>query len=193
MEISRSVQKLIISLSFLALLLLAFPSASPGHQIRVLEVFDGDTFRADCGGTEIKVRLAGIDAPEIGENRAISHQPYSEEAKSHLEGLILNKVVDIECYGLGDGDIYLVSVSLGDRKINLEMVVAGLAEVDSRGLGEEFKLKSYYDAERTARVGQAGMWALGDRYVSPKLWRERERGKTGAALLFYGIFGKKAK
>ena len=47
------------------------------------------------------VRLAGIDTPETSKKKRDPGQPYSQKAKKHLAGLILNKVVEIKGYGLG--------------------------------------------------------------------------------------------
>ena len=51
------------------------------------------------------------------------------------------------------------------------MIRAGLAEV-YRGIApHRFDLDPYWQAEREARKAKLGMWALGDKYVSPKEWR----------------------
>ena len=107
--------------------------------------------------------------------------------------MILNRNVEIECFDLEEHDIYLGTVCIGQREINLEMVLAGLAEVDTERLPVGFEIRPYFDAERSAKAARSGMWSQGTRYVSPRLWRERERGKAGAAILLYGIFGGTVK
>jgi len=60
---------------------------------RVVSVSDGDTITALVDGKEqLKVRLTGIDAPELG-------QPFGQAAKRHLSGLAFGKTVEIEAGG----------------------------------------------------------------------------------------------
>jgi hypothetical protein len=38
-------------------------------------------------------------------------------------------------------------------------------------------LEPYWQAEKEARKAKRGMWALGDKYISPKEWRKMQRAK----------------
>ncbi len=70
----------------------------PGaYQARILRVIDGDTVEARVGvwiGQEIvtKVRLRGVDAPELGGGCA-SSRGLAEQARARLEGLLGNAPV----------------------------------------------------------------------------------------------------
>ena len=44
--------------------LLTIPISAFAGQFKIIKIYDGDTIRASGHGVEIKVRLAGIDAPE---------------------------------------------------------------------------------------------------------------------------------
>ena len=50
-------------------------------EIKILRVIDGDTVSAESGGTQIKIRLSEIDAPEMD-------QPYGTNSKKCLSKLI---------------------------------------------------------------------------------------------------------
>jgi endonuclease YncB( thermonuclease family) len=50
--------------------------------------------------------------------------PYSQEAKKHLTGLIYDKVVDVKGYGLDPYNRILGVVYVDGKHINLEMVKA---------------------------------------------------------------------
>jgi endonuclease YncB( thermonuclease family) len=65
--------------------------------------------------------------------------------------------------------------------MNLEMVKAGLAEVYRGKPADGLNLKPYWDAETGAKKTGIGMWALGDKYISPKEWRRIHR-KLGQNL-----------
>ena len=116
-------------ISLLMAFLLVLPALSLAGQFKVTKVYDGDTFKAKGYDIEIKVRLAGIDTPETSKRKAQPSQPYSQQAKKYLAGLILDKVVEIKGYGLDRYSRILAIIFLEGRNINLEMVKAGLAEV----------------------------------------------------------------
>ena len=75
-------------LLFLCLLLAVPAFAEP---FRVVDVADGDTITIEPkhGGARSKVRLHGIDAPEMG-------QPYGQVAKSFVAKAALFKDVDVQ-------------------------------------------------------------------------------------------------
>ena len=54
---------------------------SAEEEIKILRVIDGDTVSAESRGTEIKIRLSEIDAPEMD-------QPYGTNSKKCLSELI---------------------------------------------------------------------------------------------------------
>ena len=97
-----------------------FALTLPSYQkILVTQVIDGDTITVEGG---IRVRLIGIDAPERGER-------CYEEAKKHLEEMILYKEVYLE-KDVTDKDKYgryLRYVWLGGKLVNAEMVWSGYA------------------------------------------------------------------
>ena len=68
-----------------------------GGEAEVISVVDGDTVvLAD----KRQVRLVGIQAPKLPLGRAhVSKQPFADEAKTSLEGLVLGKVVTLSWGG----------------------------------------------------------------------------------------------
>lgn len=141
-------------------------------QFKVTRVYDGDTIKAEWYDIKIKVSLVGIDSPEKSKEKKAPGQPFSQKAKEYLSGLVLNKTVDIKDYGLGPSNKVLGVIYLDRKNINLEMVKAGLAEV-YRGIApHRFNLLQYWQAEKEARDDMRGMWSLGDKYISPKVWRK---------------------
>ncbi|HUV59165.1 MAG TPA: thermonuclease family protein [Desulfatiglandales bacterium] len=165
----RNILKII---PFLIALLLAFFTLSSAAQFKVTRVYDGDTVKAEGYDIEIKVRLLGIDAPETSKKKRDPGQPYSQQAKKHLAGLILNKDVEIKGYGLGPYNRILGVIYLNGKNINLEMIRAGLAEVYRGKPPKGFDSKPYIQAEVEAKETLRGMWSLGDKYISPREWRK---------------------
>ena len=89
---------------------------------RVTRVIDGDTFITNKGD---RVRLIGVDAPELPSLRGI-------ESKMYLNQLIHNKVVILERDEISDNkDKYgrlLRYVYLDKKDVNLHMIKSGYAE-----------------------------------------------------------------
>lgn len=112
-------------------------------------VVDGDTIELRGGE---RVRMIGINTPEIG-------QPYSSEAKNKLKELIEGKEVVLE-KDITDRDQYgrlLRYIWLKDILINLEMVRLGYA--NSYTYPPDVKYQDQIVATETeARENKIGLW-----------------------------------
>jgi micrococcal nuclease len=165
----------------------AFPGFASGGQYIVTKVYDGNTVNVKGYGAQIKVRLMGIDAPELSLIRGKPGQLYAEEAKRYLTKLVQNRLVELQdCVPIGY-DLYLGVIFLDGKNINLEMVRAGLAEACSPGSSEGFDLEPFLTTEKEAKQAKRGIWSLGDRYVSPEAWRKKERVRSACALMLFGL------
>jgi len=107
----------------------------------VAEVIDGDTFRLDSGEV---VRLICVDTPEKG-------KAGYEEAKTFLEGLLLNNEIRLESdvddkdsYGRLLRYVYVTGVN-GEVFVNKEIV--------SGGFGSVFRYGN--DTARCGEIGEA--------------------------------------
>jgi len=145
-------------------LLLIPPTISSAGQFKVTYVWDGDTVKAEGHDIQIKVRLAGIDAPETP-----VWGPYVAKAKEYLARMILNKTVDIRGYGLEPVNRVLGVIYVKGKNINLEMVKAGLAVAYRGTLPKGFDSTAYLEAEAEAREAKRGIWSLEEKY-SPREW-----------------------
>lgn len=121
---------------------------------RVTSVHDGDTITVLSNNTEHKIRLNGIDAPELG-------QAFGQASKRNLSGLIFGKAVQIETNKTDRYGRLIGTVLLDGRDINLAQLRAGMAwyyKQYERDVAVE-RRSSYADAEREARVARRGLWA----------------------------------
>ncbi len=117
--------------------------------VNVAEVLDGDSFVIENGE---EVRLIGIDAPELS-------QPYAEESKNFLAGLISGKEIKLE-RDKTNTDRYgrlLRYVYLDDMFVNLEMVRLGYANIYSYPPDIEHEAE-IIEAEREAKEAERGFW-----------------------------------
>jgi len=123
--------------------------------VLVRVVFDGDTIDVATVG---RVRLLGIDAPEIG-HRFDSSAPFGREAKERLTSLIGHRWVRLEFDGQRE-DLYdrrLAYVLLEDGTfVNALLVREGLARVSTRV--PLARLEELRRAEADARDHRRGMW-----------------------------------
>ena len=143
----------------------------------VERVSDGDTVVAiTANQTKLRLRLLGIDAPEIAHGKKPG-QPLGEEARGYLASLLEGKRVRVEAFGADRYRRILAFVWLGDLNVNLEMLRRGLAEM-YRGTKCAAYCRETEQVEATARRERVGMWSLGAQYESPATfrWRMRIRG-----------------
>ncbi|MGK7451600.1 thermonuclease family protein, partial [Salmonella enterica] len=105
----------------LLLLLILAPAVQATLTGRIARVIDGDTVVVlTAPATEVRIRLAGIDAPEKG-------QPFRQRARQFLASRVAGRVVEIS----GDSrDRYgriLGTLWADCRDINAELVCGGMA------------------------------------------------------------------
>jgi endonuclease YncB( thermonuclease family) len=114
----------------------------------VVGVHDGDTITVLRDRQRIRVRLHGIDCPELG-------QPFGRPAKRLTSSLVFHQVVhlvprDVDRYGR-----LVAVVFVGHTDVNLELVRRGLAWHYTR-YSSDPQLAA---AERSARAARLGLWA----------------------------------
>jgi micrococcal nuclease len=137
----------------------SWPSSRPAgirsDPVLVRTVFSGDTIDVAAVG---RVRLIGIDAPDIGRGLATS-APFAMEARARLTDLLLHRWVRLE-EDVERLDVYnrhLAYVTTGDGLfVNAVLVREGLARVSARtALKRLDELKA---AEREAQELRRGIW-----------------------------------
>jgi len=147
-----------------------------GHKFKVTRVFDGDTIQVEGSGLSFKIRLVGIDSPEMGRKKQ-KNQPYSRQAKEKLIRLADKKNIFIKQYGTGSYNRVLAEVFVNTTNINLEMVRSGLAEVYQGKPAKGLDTKAYFQAQKAAKRYTKGMWSQGSAYKSPRQWRKENPWK----------------
>jgi len=171
---SKSIQFHIPAL-MLVFALLIFPCLSFAAQYKCARVVDGDTIKVANNENQLTIRLVGIYAPETSHKKRELGQPFSQKSTKYLANLVLNKMVDIKSYGQDRYGRTLAVVYINGINVNLEMVKTGLAEVYRGTPALGFDNNPYWEAEKTARQALRGMWVQGNKYVSPREWRKRNR------------------
>lgn len=137
------------------------------EQYRVVAVSDGDTITIEPiqGGDRTKVRLHGIDAPEL-------RQPHGQVAKTFVRDAVLYKEVDIHSTPQGTdryGRVVAVVDVPGTGVLQELLIDAGLAWVWSRYCRDCDEWKS---VQANARLLKKGLWKS-DHPIEPWEWRKR--------------------
>lgn len=154
-----------------ALVLLILPAAVFADEFTgtVVSIADGDTVTVLRDHEQVKVRLAGIDAPERG-------QAFGTAARKYLGDQIAEKTVRVvwkerDRYGRTLGDVYI-----DDRWINRELVREGYAWHFTRYSRD----KRLAEADTEAREKRRGLWQEREP-IAPWEYRKREQDKRSPA------------
>ena len=120
-------------------------------------VVDGDSLMMD----EEKIRLEGIDAPELHQMCTFNGREYpcGVRARSHLRQLIKSAQVHCNAWQRDKYERLLGNCFVGEIDINARMVADGWAVA----------FGGYYDEQNRARKLKAGIWA--GEFERPADWR----------------------
>lgn len=124
---------------------------------KVVSVHDGDTITILVEKEQVKIRLFGIDAPEL-------KQPCGKKSKQFLSNLIAGQIVEVEKNGNDRYGRTIGTVSLNGEDINAQMVENGYAWAYRR-----FS-KKYAPQESEAKFEKRGLWR--DDPIPPWEWRK---------------------
>lgn len=167
----------------LAGLLLAATASLQAAELegKVVGVSDGDTITVlDASKTQHKVRLAGIDAPEKG-------QDFGQRSKEHLSGLVFGKTVHIEWFKEDRYGRKVAKVRVADTSCTqldcpktldagLAQLSVGLAWWYRQYVGEQHPEDRgrYEFAEAKAIANRSGLWRDAAP-IAPWDWRKSRR------------------
>jgi endonuclease YncB( thermonuclease family) len=147
-------------LGLCALLVLCVSAHATEITGQVVAVSEGDTLVfQDRNQRDYKVRLAGIDAPEI-------LQAFGRKSRFSLKDMVFLKPARL--VGIApapdDAGVTLARVFVGDTDVGLAQVARGMAW--ARGADGQ----PYETAEQSARAQRKGLWR-DDAPTPPWLWR----------------------
>lgn len=142
------------------------PIASADFTGRVVGVNDGDTIVILTeNNQQYKVRLANIDAPEMG-------QPFGKEAKKVLSDFIFNKPIYVQEHGKDQYGRIIGTVLKGNDNVNRLMVRYGYAWAYRQYLNDN----SILNLESYAQQKKIGLWKNAAN-ISPDQWRRMQNQK----------------
>ena len=140
------------------------PSSRSGTVIvPVTAVVDGDTFRVELDGRSTKVRIIGINAPELAHD-GNAEQCGGEASRTALDRMVWRHDVELQTDPrTDDTDRYgrlLRYVSIDGHDVGLSMIQQGRAsEYHPRSAHAPARTTSYRAAEDQAQKASRGQWA----------------------------------
>jgi endonuclease YncB( thermonuclease family) len=120
---------------------------------KVIEVNSGDVITISNLNRPVRVRLLGVDAPEI-------NQSFGDVAQKHLYDLVFDKGVLVNYSGIGADKSLTGKVLLNDADIGAQMIRDGAAwfDVNSGDRLAEMDRDIYQQSEQAARSEHRGLW-----------------------------------
>ncbi len=139
-------------------------------QAELIRVTDGDTLVVrDQNGKKQRIRLAGIDAPEL-------HQPYGKQSKASLRKLLGEHVLQLRVTKTDRYGRLIATVKAGSTRVGLAQINSGSAWFYRRYRREQSKAdqQKYGAAEARARRLGRGLWQQTDP-IAPWVYRRKQR------------------
>ena len=120
---------------------------------KVIEVNSGDVITVFNLNRPVRVRLLGVDAPEM-------NQAFGEVARKHLSDLVYDKPVIVEYSGIGADSSLTGRVLLNNADVGAQMIRDGAAWVDvnSSSRLNATDREVYQQSELAARNERRGLW-----------------------------------
>ena len=138
--------------------------------VKVVGITDGDTITVlDANKQQIKVRLAGIDAPERS-------QSFGMRARKHLGDEIFGKIIELEIRGTDKYKRTLGIVYFNNQDINEKMIKDGFAWFYKKYASSqpEEEAARYEAAEEAAKSEELGLWSMNNP-TPPWVYRKEQK------------------
>ena len=129
-----------------------------------IRVTDGDTIHVAWHGNSLKIRIFGIDCPELS-------QPFGPEARQFSRALALGKEVRIDKKGMDRYGRIIARVLINGSDLGRELIESGLAWQIRKFCND----RDYIAALARARNGKIGLWSQ-PHPVPPWRYRHQEDG-----------------
>jgi len=137
--------------------------------VGVVSVLDGDTLLVARGGSTFKVRLRGVDTPELNSDSSAPPEPYAEDARSFTlqqAGLEVGLEYDEECepdptppcLDTFGRSLAYVRLDSGED-LGRELVRLGLARLMVFDDQPFDRLDDYVAAQAEAQTAALGVWS----------------------------------
>lgn len=167
----------VFKLALAALFLLAFSATAGAWPGRVVGVHDADTIVVERqDGSRAKIRLFGVDAPEIQLPGRWKTQPYARVATKFVQAMLLGDSDEtaVTIFEMGKSYDRVVGAVIqleNGLTVQEELLRAGLAWVDPRYCRKSIpECEYWFGLQAVARENGVGLWQDPDA-IPPWEWR----------------------
>lgn len=159
--LASSPRKLFLVLIFvlLALFLQNFTQNNEKFEAKAVRVIDGDTLDILSARGRERVRIYGIDAPEL-------KQEFGSKSKAYLQQLVLNQKLTIFYKDKDRYDRIIARITLRGEDVGRRLV--------SEGYAWAYWAKNYELEQMKAKEQKKGLWR-GKNPKEPSKWRKANR------------------
>lgn len=161
--LASSPKKLFVILCFILTALFAQSFVDEGFEARISRVIDGDTLEFRSEGKRVRLRIYGIDAPEL-------RQKFGKESRARLLALVQGKRVSIVRKNKDKYGRLVATVRIGRKDVGREMVAGGWAWAD------DYFARIYLKEQRVAMSEKRGLWQ-DKKPIKPYEWRKKFKEK----------------
>jgi len=143
------------------------PASGTLIEAEVTKVWDGDTLHAEVQGADVKIRLIGMDCPEIGDHEEAFGNAARKRAAALAEGQDIwleADAGDVDKYGRSLRYVWLSPPAdassfeeASEKMLNAILLKEGLAEVMTIPPNTRWA-ERFEDLEDEARENGLGMW-----------------------------------
>jgi endonuclease YncB( thermonuclease family) len=152
---------IIVLSSLVALPLSAAASADEIIRAKAVSIVDGDSISAVINQELVRVRLAGIDAPE-------GNQPFAIDSRQSLHDLCFWVEAELTSISKDYYGRMLAKVKCNGVNVNAEQVRRGMAWVEDQTVEE----RELVQLQEEARAAKRGLWSY-ESPVPPWEWHSR--------------------
>lgn len=168
-------------LIYLALLSASSLTFGAEFSAKVIAVMDGDTVLVQRKGGTLKIRLAEIDAPEVGHAGmggmppdSQKAQPFGESSRRSLSGMVLGKKVNVISQAVDQYGRMVAHISVNNLDVNAEQIRRGMAWEYSHFHSNHALIALQEEARQAPR----GLWAQSNP-TPPWEWRKLHPSVAG--------------
>ena len=136
-------------------------------------IYDGDTLRVVRDGEELKIRLCGIDAPEIKQPLGIEARDYLQSLVELGNGELLLVPLEKDRYGRTVAEVYVQDSDDTAINLNMQMVRDGYAWLYAQYKDNCPTKNELVLAEEVAREEGWGIWD--GIHLPPWEWRKANK------------------
>lgn len=143
------------------------------EEYQVTSIHDGDTLTVQGSWGKQKIRLCGIDAPELEQPLGYESRDFARSLVAAADNNIILMPIEKDRYGRTVAEVFVVLRDGQEQSLQEELLKSGLAYVYQRYVSGCFNAESMREAEAIASSKGIGVW--NGNYEKPWDYRKRNR------------------